>query len=93
MEMLEWCGCITGLMGAALLAAHNRYSGWGFVLFLISNVAWIGFGLLTHATGMVVMQLGFTLTSALGVWNWLVVDRGGSDKTTNNGRIANERAN
>ncbi|PIV91311.1 MAG: hypothetical protein COZ20_06450 [Gallionellales bacterium CG_4_10_14_3_um_filter_54_96] len=76
MEMLEWIGCVTGLLGAALLSANNRYSGWGFALFLISNIAWIGFGWFTHAIGMVVMQLGFTLTSLWGVWNWLIAKSG-----------------
>ncbi len=70
--IFEWIGCMTGLCGATLLALNNRYSGWGFVLFLISNVGWIIYGLLTHATGMVVMQLGFTLTSLIGVWKWLI---------------------
>ncbi len=77
MEILEWAGCATGLCGAAMLALNNRYSGWGFVLFLVSNVAWIFFGLLSHAAGMGVMQVGFTATSLMGIWKWLVVAREG----------------
>jgi hypothetical protein len=77
MELLEWAGCATGLCGAAILALNNRYSGWGFVLFLVSNVAWIAFGLMSHATGIVVMQIGFTATSLMGIWKWLVVSREG----------------
>lgn len=73
MEMFEWIGCITGLCGAALLALNNRYSGWSFVLFLASNVAWLLFGLLSHAAGMVIMQIGFTATSLTGIWKWLIV--------------------
>jgi hypothetical protein len=75
MEILEWTGCATGLCGAAMLALNNRHSGWGFVLFLGSNVAWIIFGLLSHAIGMVVMQIGFTATSLVGIWKWLVMAR------------------
>lgn len=75
LEVIEWAGCITGLSGATLLAMNNRYSGWGFVLFLASNVAWIAFGLLSNATGMVVMQFGFTATSLMGVWKWLITPR------------------
>lgn len=70
--ILEWTGCLTGLCGAALLALKNRYSGWGFALFLVSNVAWIAYGIATHANGLIVMQIGFTITSALGIWNWLI---------------------
>ncbi len=74
-ETIEWVGCFTGLCGASLLSLNNRYSGWGFVLFLLSNVAWIAFGLMSHANGMVVMQVGFTATSLMGVWRWLITPR------------------
>lgn len=70
--LLEWTGCITGVLGSFLLATNGRWSGYGFVLFLASNMAWIGYGMLTGAYGMITMQLAFTLTSALGVWRWLV---------------------
>lgn len=74
-ETIEWMGCIIGLCGASLLAVNSRYSAWGWVLFLLSNVAWIAFGLMTHADGLVVMQAGFTVTSLLGVWKWLIIPR------------------
>lgn len=73
LEVIEWAGCITGLCGALLLALNNRYSGWGFVLFLVSNLGWVAFGLMTHATGMVVMQIGFTVTSLMGIWRWRLI--------------------
>jgi hypothetical protein len=73
---LEWAGCATGLLGAWLLALNNRLSGWGFAAFLVSNVLWIAFGVATGATGLVVMQVGFTATSLLGVYRWLIVDQG-----------------
>ena len=73
---LEWAGCVVGLLGACLVAMNNRLSGWGFVAFLVSNVLWIAFGVATGATGLVVMQAGFTATSLLGVYRWLIVDSG-----------------
>jgi hypothetical protein len=72
---LEWFGCFLGVSGAALLALNNRWSGYGFVLFLASNAAWIGFGLLTSANGLVTMQVVFSLTSAVGIWQWLIKPR------------------
>jgi len=74
-ELIEWAGCIIGLCGAALLATNSRHSAWGWVLFILSNAAWIAYGLLTHANGLVVQQLGFTVTSLMGIWKWLVVPR------------------
>lgn len=70
---LQWIGCAMGLGGSLLLALNCRVSGWGFVLFLVSNVFWISFGLLTDAPGIVVMNLGFSGTSLMGVWKWLVL--------------------
>lgn len=75
LETIEWIGCITGLSGAAILAANRPYSGWGFALFLTSNVNWIVFGLMSHASALVVMQLGFTATSLMGVWKWLILPK------------------
>lgn len=72
MEWVQWVGCAFGLLGSAMLAMNSRYSGWGFVAFLFSNLAWIYFGLMTHATGLIVMQIGFTATSLIGVWKWLL---------------------
>ncbi|KPK47867.1 MAG: hypothetical protein AMS22_16095 [Thiotrichales bacterium SG8_50] len=71
LAFLEWTGALTGLAGAALLATRTRASGWGFVLFLGSNLAWGTFGWLSDAMGLVVMQIGFTATSLYGIHNWV----------------------
>jgi hypothetical protein len=67
---LEWMGSITGLIGAFLLATHTRFSGWGFIAFLVSNFAWIGFALLQGISSILLMQAGFTATSLLGIYRW-----------------------
>jgi len=73
---LEWSGCITALIGSALLAMGNtRLAGYGFCLFLASNGFWIAFAMLIGSNGMLVMQLGFTLTSCLGIYRWLFAGR------------------
>lgn len=68
---LDWIGCIAALAGAGLLAANIERSPYGWWLFLLSNVAWIAFGLRTRTWSLVVMQIGFTGTSMLGIWRWL----------------------
>jgi hypothetical protein len=71
LNMIGWLGSITGLLGSLLLALNTSFSGWGFVAFLLSNAAWMTHGIRTKTWSMVVMQLGFTATSLLGVWLWL----------------------
>ena len=74
-SIAEWGGCLFGIIGASLVALNNRYSGYGFVAFLASNVCLITFGILTNAYGLVTMQIVFTGTSLFGIWRWLIKDR------------------
>jgi hypothetical protein len=67
---LEWSGCVLGLFGALLQALNVRFSAWGFVLFLLSNFAWLGFAYLTSTSGLSVMNIGYTATSILGIYRW-----------------------
>ena len=71
-KAVEWTGAICGLLGSILLAANTGYSGYGFILFLVSNACRLWFGLRTKTWGMVTMQFGFTLTSLMGISNWLL---------------------
>lgn len=71
LEILQWLGCITGVAGSLLLALNTRYSGWGFALFLISNVFWAAYGMQTSAFGLLAMQGVFTITSLIGIQRWL----------------------
>lgn len=70
---LEWSGAVTGIAGAVLLALNVPYSGIGFVFFLMSNVFLIAYGCLRQASGIITMQVFFSLTSLLGIYRWLVM--------------------
>jgi hypothetical protein len=72
-KKIEWSGAIIGLLGSALLSMNIATSGYGFVLFLVSNAFWIGYGIKNHAWGMVTMQAGYTMTSLNGIIHWLHV--------------------
>lgn len=72
-DTLQWLGCISGVAGSLLLALNTSRSGWGFVLFLVSNVFWIVFAVATNTPGLVAMQLAFTLTSSVGIYRWFFV--------------------
>lgn len=68
----EWAGSLTGLVGAGLLALNDSViSGWGFVAFFLSNRFWITVGVRRWMPGRLLMQVGFTGTSVLGLSRWL----------------------
>lgn len=68
--LFEWLGCITGVVGSALLAANTTVSRWGFCWYLASNSCWIAFALMTAAWGLLTMQIVFTVVSFIGVLRW-----------------------
>jgi len=68
--MFEWLGCITGVIGSALLAANTTQSRWGFVWYLASNACWLVFAVSTAAWGLFTMQIVFTAVSLYGVYRW-----------------------
>lgn len=71
--LFELLAASAGLMGTLLLAFKSRASGWGFVLYLVSNVAWIGFAMEHGFWALAVQHAGFLITSVIGIWMWLVV--------------------
>lgn len=67
-DFLEWAGAIAGLAGAFLLATHTRYSRYGWLAFLAANLALVGFALGIGRYGLLAQQVGFTVTTLLGLY-------------------------
>lgn len=63
-----------GLLGSALIAWKGDWSKYGFLAYLASNLCWIAFGIQTQAWGLVVMQIGFTVTTLAGIYSWFRPD-------------------
>ncbi len=73
MSLLEIFAAALGLLGCGLLATKGRWAGWGFVAFLASNLAWLAFSYAHGHWAMLAQQVGFTGSSLVGIWCWLVV--------------------
>lgn len=72
----DFVGFLLGVTGAALLALnHPVLSRWGFVFYLGSNAAWIGFALDKGEGWLLLQTVLFSVTSALGVWQWILKPR------------------
>lgn len=67
-DYLEWGGSLAGLLGSFLLATHTRVSRYGWLAFLIANIAMIGFAFMGRHYGLLTQQLGFMATTLLGVY-------------------------
>lgn len=72
MQSVEFVSAALGLLGALLLATRSRYAGWAFVIWMGSNVGWIVFAAGQNHWFLVVQQTGFAITSAIGIWKWLI---------------------
>lgn len=64
---LEWLGCISGLLGASMLASNTYLSKYGWWAFFVANLAMIGLAIVIDRTGLLIQQIGFTATSILGL--------------------------
>lgn len=68
----EACGAFAGLVGAFLLAGNGKHARWGWLAFLASNACLIAFALRYGHPGLLALQLGFTCTTARGIWLWII---------------------
>lgn len=69
---LKWLGTVAGILGALLVASNIPASGWGFVLFLVSSLAWTAAGAAMREPSIWVLNLTFTAINVLGVVRWLL---------------------
>ena len=66
---LETVAAIFGMAGA-LAVAIPGWQGWGFAVFLVSNLGWLAFSAGHRHWKLFAQQLVFLVSSVLGLWNW-----------------------
>lgn len=66
--VMEWAGCLIGLLGAFLLATNTRVSRYGWLAFLVANFCMIALAMMIDRYGLLIQQVGFTATSVLGLY-------------------------
>jgi hypothetical protein len=68
MQHLQWPAMIATLLSAWLVANQSKWQRkWGFWIFLLSNVLWIGWGWHDHAYALIVLQIGLAILNIRGV--------------------------
>ena len=72
-QSLSWVATVATIV-AALVTASNlgaRITGYGFAIFTIGSIAWLGIGLGTGQPALVWTNAVLTLLNLFGVWRWL----------------------
>ena len=69
---IRWTAALTGIAGGILLALRIPWSGWGFVLFAISSIAWIASGAVMRVRSLVAVNTVLLLTNLIGIYRWLL---------------------
>ena len=69
---LKWVGTGMGIAGALVVALNLPFSGWGFVLFLVSSVSWTVAGLKMREHSLALLNGVFTAVNLLGIYRWLI---------------------
>src|SRR5213075_1272014 len=68
MQHLQWPAMVATLLSAWLVAAQSKWQRqWGFWIFLLSNLLWIGWGWHDHAYALIVLQFGLAILNLRGV--------------------------
>lgn len=70
--VFEWSGCLLGILGAVLVAVKSPHARWAWVFWLVSNASWTVYGLATENYALALQQGAFMITSAVGLWHWLL---------------------
>jgi hypothetical protein len=71
-EATSVLAAILAVAGSLLLAVKHSTSKWAWLLWVASNVLWIGWAWHEKQWALLGQQLVFMATSLLGTWQWLV---------------------
>jgi hypothetical protein len=73
-SVIGWYASISGMLAALAIAANlgRRVTGWAFVLFVTSSIAWIMAGAMDGERSLFYQNLVLLGTNLIGVYRWLI---------------------
>lgn len=71
---LDWYAAISGMIAALMIAWDHsrRITGWGFVLFCTTSLAWIGASAMNGVAPLAVQNVVMLAINLLGVYRYLI---------------------
>jgi len=87
-ETISWVATVATIIAASLTAANlgSRVTGYGFVIFTVGALCWIGVGATTHQPALLWTNVVLTVLDVFGIWRWL----GRQAKVEEGGHAASE---
>lgn len=68
MSWIQWPAMVASVLAAWLVASkHESKRGWGFWIFLLSNVLWVVWGIHDHAYALIALQAALAVMNIRGV--------------------------
>ena len=71
-DICQWAGTITGVVGAGMIASNIGVVGWGYILFAISAVCYMYFSWQLKYFPLFAMNAVFMAINLWGIWRWLI---------------------
>ncbi|MDQ0251376.1 putative membrane protein required for colicin V production [Sphingomonas kyeonggiensis] len=73
-EILKWYASISGIIAAFMVSLDlgRRITGWGFVLFVTSSIAWICGALMTKDEPLWTQNIVLFGINCLGIYRYLI---------------------
>lgn len=72
LSVLRWIAALTG-MSAAILVSLNlgqKFTAWGFVVFVVSSVSWSVAGWMDDEPSLVTQNIVLTGINLVGIYRW-----------------------
>lgn len=72
-NLAGWVAPIATMIAAMMTAANlgPRFTGWGFVVFLVGSIAWSTVGFATGQQNLLLTNIFLSLVNGVGIWRWL----------------------
>ena len=72
-DILPWLATAATVLAASMTAANlgSRITGYGFAVFTVGSLCWIGVGLTSNQPALVWTNVVLTFLNLFGVWRWL----------------------
>lgn len=68
LPLLQWPAMVVTVTASWFVTSRYKGNRWlGFVLFLASNVLWTVWGVFSHATALVVLQVCLAVLNVIGI--------------------------